>query len=62
MYFRHKSQPESPPPSFSASFAFDGEYSVVAPDFNLLSRRDEVSGLIVTTKLQMEQAGGILFE
>jgi hypothetical protein len=34
----------------------------VAPDFNLLSRRDEVSGLIVTTKLQMEQAGGILFE
>ena len=49
------------PPPGSAVFSFDGEYSVVAVDFDLAGRKDDVRGSVVKVKEELEKAVGLTF-
>ncbi|KAL0564564.1 hypothetical protein V5O48_017482 [Marasmius crinis-equi] len=45
-----------------ARFSFDGEYSVVAPDFNVVRREKEVAAIVSNVKQEIERLGRLKFD
>ncbi|KAJ3927647.1 MAG: hypothetical protein NXY57DRAFT_978284 [Lentinula lateritia] len=48
-------------PRTMSKFAFDGEFSIVAPDFELLDRKDEVNEFVTSAMHQIEQVASVKF-
>lgn len=49
------------PDSTKAMFAFDGEFSVVVPDFDITDRKEEIDANALKLKREIEHAGKINF-
>jgi len=49
------------PDSTKATFEFDGEFSVVVPDFNVVDRKEEVNTSALKLKQEIEHVGRIKF-
>lgn len=49
------------PDSAKAMFAFDGEFSVVVPDFDIVDRKEEVDANALKLKREIEHVGRIRF-
>ena len=45
-----------------AKFSFDGEYSAVAPDFNVLRREKEVAAIVNNVRQEIERLARLKFE
>ncbi|KAJ3906155.1 hypothetical protein F5879DRAFT_947529 [Lentinula edodes] len=48
-------------PRTMSKFAFDGEFSIVAPDFELLERKDEVNEFVTSAMHQIEKVASVKF-
>ncbi|KAJ3808558.1 hypothetical protein F5876DRAFT_78624 [Lentinula aff. lateritia] len=48
-------------PRTMSQFAFDGEFSIVAPDFELLERKDEVTEFVTSAMYQIEKVASVKF-